>query len=379
MAKNEFLANMSHEIRTPLNGLLGMLQLLQLAALDAEQRDYLDTAVSSGRSLLQILNDILDISKIESGKLELVDQPLELGDVLDSVVSVFRHQARMRGIDVTRVMDESLPRHFMADRVRLRQILFNLIGNATKFTESGSVVVEAYPLGLAAPDGRTRLLFSVTDTGIGIPDDKMDTVFDPFTQVDGSFTRKYQGTGLGLGIVRRLVTLMGGTISVTSELGKGTAVVFTVLARPMGLPEPAPVIEMSGRAPRRLSILVVEDERTNRVVAERLLGKLGHGATCVESGEEALERLASESYDCVLMDIQMPGLDGMETTRAIRDRLGSDVPVVALTAHAMEGDRERFMEAGMQGYVAKPFDMDELGRELERVMAEAESVPDAGS
>jgi PAS domain S-box-containing protein len=373
MAKNEFLANMSHEIRTPLNGLLGMLQLLQLAALEAEQRDYLEIAVSSGRSLLQILNDILDISKIESGKLELVDQPLELADVLDSVVSVFRHQAGMRGIDVTRVVDESLPRHFLADRVRLRQILFNLIGNATKFTESGSVVVEAYPLGLAAPDGRTRLLFSVTDTGIGIPDDKMDTVFDPFTQVDGSFTRKYQGTGLGLGIVRRLVTLMGGTISVTSELGKGTAVVFTVLARPMDLPEPAPVIEMSGRATRSLSLLVVEDERTNRVVAERLLGKLGHRATCVESGEEALDRLASETYDCVLMDIQMPGLDGMETTRAIRGRLGLRVPVVALTAHAMEGDRERFIKAGMQGYVAKPFDMDELGRELERVMAEAEA------
>jgi PAS domain S-box-containing protein len=368
LVKNEFLANMSHEIRTPLNGLLGMLQLLQLTTLGAEQREYLEIALGSGRSLLQILNDILDISKIESGKLELDDQAMELCEVVDSVVSVFRHQARMRGIEVARRVDDCLPRHFVADKVRLRQILFNLVGNATKFTDSGSVVVEAYPLANPMPDGRTRLFFSISDTGIGIPDDKVEQIFDPFTQVDGSFTRKYQGTGLGLGIVRRLVSLMGGNIAVISELGRGTTVVFTVAARPADSDAPAPAVCDASTAPRPLSLLVVEDERINRSVAQRLLGKLGHRAACAESGEEALDVLASAAFDCILMDIQMPGLDGVETTRAIRDTLGLDTPIVALTAHAMEGDRRRFLDAGMQGYVSKPFDLMELQEELERVM-----------
>ncbi|MCG2733981.1 PAS domain S-box protein [Pseudodesulfovibrio aespoeensis] len=371
LAKNEFLANMSHEIRTPLNGLLGMLQLLQLTILGGEQREFLEIALSSGRSLLQILNDILDISKIESGKLELDDQELDLGEVAESVVAVFRHQARMRGIEVALVMDKTLPRHFLADKVRLRQILFNLVGNATKFTESGSVLVEAYPLAHPMPDGRAQLFFSVSDTGIGIPDDKMDQIFDPFTQVDGSFTRKYQGTGLGLGIVRRLVALMGGTIAVDSELGAGTTVVFTVAARRVDHAAFTPAVSGQNGVFRPLSILVVEDERTNRAVAQRLLGKLGHEAACAESGEEAIEILATAAFDCILMDIQMPGLDGVETTRAIRDTLGLDIPIIALTAHAMEGDRKRFLDAGMQGYVAKPFDLPELQDELERVLLES--------
>jgi PAS domain S-box-containing protein len=371
LAKNEFLANMSHEIRTPLNGLLGMLQLLQLTRLGEEQREYLDIATTSGRSLLQILNDILDISKIESGKLELDDQDLELGDLLDSVLSVFRHQAFMRGIQITGVTDESLPNHFVADKVRLRQILFNLVGNATKFTESGSVSIESYPLEHRLPDGRSLLFFVVSDTGIGIPDDKLDRIFDPFTQVDGSFTRKYQGTGLGLGIVRRLVVLMGGSIAVISELGKGTMVAFTVAVRPIAREESVPAVTLAACKPRRLRILVVEDERTNRSVAQRLLSKLGHEVACVESGEEALKLLGEEAFDCVLMDIQMPGLDGLETTMVLRGRLGLKTPVIALTAHAMEGDRKRFIEAGMDGYVAKPFELGELQAELERVRAES--------
>ncbi len=368
LAKNEFLANMSHEIRTPLNGLLGMLQLLQLTELVEEQREFLDTATNSGRNLLQILNDILDLSKVESGKLELEASTFELGEVLESVVSMFRHQAESRGLKISWRIDEDLPRHFVADKGRLRQILFNLVGNASKFTESGRIEVEAYPLAQPGLDGKTRIFFSVADTGIGIPDDKVDSVFDPFTQVDGSSTRKYQGTGLGLGIVRRLVMLMGGNVSMTSQEGKGTVVAFTLLAEEADRTRLTPVLAGTYDENARFSVLVAEDERVNQTVVRRLLGKLGHEVVCVETGEEALKVLRGRAFDCILMDIQMPGLDGMETTRIIREKLRLSVPVIALTAHAMKGDRDRFLEAGMNGYVAKPFDLAELEAELRRVM-----------
>ena len=370
LSKNEFLANMSHEIRTPLNGLLGMLQLMELTDLKPSQREYLKTAHESGRNLSQILNDILDLSKVESGKLELEESEFELGELLDSVISVFRHQATSRGVTLSWSIDESLQRHFMSDRGRLRQILFNLVGNATKFTESGSISVEAYPLQSSMTKDSVHIFFEVRDTGIGIPEDKVNAVFDPFTQVDGSLTRKYQGTGLGLGIVHRLVQLMDGNISIQSRVNEGTTLAFTVKAIP--IPETKPVESNQTRNGNNdfFSILVAEDERVNRVVIDRILTRMGHEVTCVGSGEEALEILKGKSFDLILTDIQMPGLDGMDTTRAIRSDLGIQTPVIALTAHAMKGDKDRFIESGMNGYIAKPFELNELQTEIERVMTE---------
>lgn len=376
LAKNEFLANMSHEIRTPLNGLLGMLQILQLTSLEEEQQEYLVTALDSGRSLLRILNDILDLSKIESGKLELDECTFELGEVLDSVVSMFRLPAKSRGVEVIWAIDANLHRHFLGDKGRLRQILFNLVGNATKFTNSGSVTVEAYPMPHQLADGRTLIYFSITDTGIGVPKDKVGSIFDPFIQADGSFSRKYQGTGLGLSIVNRLISLMSGSIAISAQEGVGTTITFTVAARPEAAPSPPLKINLSTDKKTHLSMLVAEDERVNRTVVHRLLGKIGHKATCVESGEAALKELKARSFDCILMDIQMPGLNGMETTRAIRETMKIDTPIIALTAHAMKGDREAFMEAGMNGYVAKPFELANLEKEIRRVMTKAKTASD---
>jgi PAS domain S-box-containing protein len=368
-SKSEFLANMSHEIRTPLNGVLGMLQLIQATPLDGEQAEMVDVALGSGRSLLALLNDILNLSQVEAGRLILREEDFDVREVIAMVVESLRPQTESKGLSLSSDVDDSVPCQVRADMGRLRQVLFNLVGNAIKFTDAGFIRVRA---SLKQDNGGQQLHVEVEDTGIGIPKDQLENIFESFTQVDGSHTRRYQGAGLGLSIVRRLVRLMGGEVSMESELGMGTQARFHVAVKPAARDEapqsdvcPHPVLSANTKM---LRILLAEDDRVNKITAMRLLERLGHSARCVETGREALRALAEEYFDCVLMDVQMPEMDGVETTRRIRSgQCGmndADIPIIALTAHAMEGDRENFLRAGMNDYLAKPVELLELKRTL---------------
>ncbi len=363
-AKTEFLTNMSHELRTPLNGILGMLQLVKKNKLDEEQAEYVDTAISSSKVLLNVINDILNISQIEAGKMVLHEKLFSPEELLETLYRFFKHSTEGSEIELSIDIGPNFPKLLKGDDVRIRQILFNLVGNAVKFTDSGKVSVSASALPMLEGSNKVRLLFEVQDTGIGIPSDKIDFVFESFTQVDGTYTRAYQGTGLGLGIVKKLVQLMNGTIAVESEEGCGTSVHFTLeLEKPH--PETAnpkqkdaiPVLK-----PFSQKILVAEDDRINQIAITKMLEKLGHRAECAGNGQEAVEAVQKNEYACVFMDIQMPGMDGIEAMKHIRE-LGppqSEIPIVALTAHAMPEDRKRFLAMGMSDYLPKPVSIEEL-------------------
>ena len=374
-AKGEFLANMSHELRTPLNGVLGMLQLLDHAkGRDAEQDVLLDTALESGRGLLTIVNDILSFVQLEAGKISIERQPLKLRDLVQSVLRAFRYVAADKGLDLQAEVDPGVPDMLMLDPGRVRQVLFNLVGNSMKFTEQGAISINVCLLEHRPAAGEGVLLCTVADTGIGIPDDKLTLIFEPFTQADSSLRRKYHGTGIGLGIVRQMVQLMGGSVCVESRLGQGTAMRFTLRC---GLELPA-----RSRRPRRsngrelsvagLKVLLAEDDRVNRFATTRFLERLGCTVSAAENGRQAVEMARAAHYDCIIMDIQMPEMDGMEATRAIRNTPDpggkAKVPILAMTAHALPGDREKFLAAGMDGYIAKPVELDELLAALAAVL-----------
>ncbi|MGE4264269.1 MAG: PAS domain S-box protein [Desulfovibrio sp.] len=368
-AKGEFLANMSHEIRTPLNGILGMLQLMQGGVPAQEQEEYANMALDAGRRLLGLLNDILDFSSMEAGRLALHRSPLRLQAMFDVVEKIFQLACSPKALSLSFRIWPGVPQVLLGDEARIRQILFNLVGNAIKFTSKGSVSVEAWSMPHPTIPSRVILHLSVCDTGIGIPDEQVDYVFKRFTQSDASFARKYEGAGLGLAIVKRLVDLMGGAIAVDSEAGRGTGIHLTLLLDEPGAGDAAlPLLEKTPATAKPLRLLLAEDEAVSRLAVRTMLTRMGHDVTAVEDGLQAVQAFAQDDFDCIFMDIQMPELDGVEATQRIRAMQEAGArpwtPVIALTAYAMSGDRERFLSLGMSGYVSKPVQEADLAEAL---------------
>ncbi len=370
--KSTFLANMSHEIRTPLNGMMGMLQLMQITNQQAEHDEYIKTAVHSCKRLTHLLSDILDLSRVEANKMQIMSEPFHFRNSLEGITQLFGPAASEKFLDLRVNIDPDIPPVLLGDVVRIQQIISNLVGNAIKFTTDGSVQIEAHALS-PTQDNICRILYSVSDTGSGIADDELVNLFNPFVQAVGSAQKQFRGAGLGLAISRRLAALMGGNLVVVSEEGRGSTFYFSLSLR-IGNRELLPT--MSAREvclPNDIKLLLAEDDHISRIIAVNLLEQLQCEVQAVGDGEQVLAKLEKEHFDCVILDVQMPILDGLETAQAIRiGDAGSrnrTVPIIAITACAMSGDKERFLAAGMDGYLEKPVEIGALKEELSRVLA----------
>lgn len=406
-AKTDFLSNVSHEIRTPMNGVLGMLQLLNSTSLNEEQRHYVEVAQSSGSTLLALIDDLLDLQKIEAGKTSIESFNFDLFKTLDDVVEMWRIQSRTKGLSFSLSVSPRVPAKLVGDPGRLRQVLNNLLSNALKFTHAGGIQLQVDTVALSASSAELR--FAVTDSGIGMTPDQANALFQPFVQADDSTTRKYGGTGLGLFISKRLVELMKGMMGISSAAGEGSTFWFSLLLARQpsqanggedhnrcfdqrsghsltqsGVTTPLQKAsahgDVSGDQSTRNSpaglVLVAEDNATNQLVVRAQLHKLGYEAIVVADGEEAVEAVRQRRFSAILMDCEMPKVDGFQATRRIRE-LGHDTPIIAVTAHAMAVNREACIEAGMNYYLSKPLDMGRLSRTLEMWCKPVESLPSA--
>ncbi len=371
-AKSEFLANISHEIRTPLNGVIGMLHLLSKTLMQETQMEQVQVALNASNCLSDLLGDLLDLSRLEAGRMSINATSFSLQDIIEDLEKTFHATSQSKGIRTSTYIDPRIPAHLIGDATRLGQVLFNLMGNAVKFTRAGTIEIQAFPLNPDAPV-EFPVIFAISDSGVGISENMLLKVFDAFTQADSSFARFYEGAGLGLPIVKRLVNLMGGEVSISSKLGSGTTVYFSIPFEKVPEDRASSESQSAIEAADTFNVLIVEDDKVNQLTMKRIMEQSGCVVTCTQDGHEALEILKRKHFDLILMDIVLPKLDGLVTTRLIRNsadlKARPDIPIIALTGYSMSIDRDKALEAGMNAYLPKPVDMESLFETIQEVMS----------